>query len=68
MQEFLKRMYTERDELNGRIKKAKKAIKTPPFGSDSEGLRMLAEQTKAMESYAYWLGERITHEEAKNGN
>ncbi len=65
MQEYLKRMYSERDELSGRIKKAKKAVENPPFGSDSEGIRMLAEQVKPMESYLYWLNERISHEERK---
>lgn len=65
MQEFLKRMYIEKDDLEGKIKKAKKAIENPPFGSDTEGLRMLAEQVKAMESYLYWLNERITHESNK---
>jgi len=58
-------MITEKDELCGKIKKARKAIEAPPYGSDAEGLRMLAEQVKAMESYRYWLEERIKHEEAK---
>lgn len=62
MQEFLKRMYTEKDDLVGKIKKAKKAVLNPPFGSDTEGIRMLAEQVKAMENYLYWLDERIKHE------
>ncbi len=65
MQEFIKRMYTERDDLKGKIKKAKNAIDNPPYGSDSEGLRMLAEQVKAMENYLYWLSERIEYEEKK---
>ena len=65
MQEYLKRMYSERDDLAGKIKRAKKAVVNPPFGSDTEGIRMLAEQIKPMESYLYWLNERIEHEEKK---
>lgn len=65
MQEYLKRMYSERDDLAGKIKRAKKAVETPPFGSDAEGIRMLAEQIKPMENYLYWLNERIEHEEKK---
>ena len=65
MQEYLKRMYSERDDLAGKSKRAKKAVANPPFGSDAEGIRMLAEQIKPMENYLYWLNERIEHEEKK---
>ena len=58
-------MITERDDLTGKIKRARKAVENPPYGSDAEGMRMLAEQVKVMESYLYWLDERIKHEEAK---
>lgn len=59
MQEFVRRMISERDELSGRIKKARKALENPPFGAGEDGMRMLAEQVKAMEQYLYWLGKRI---------
>lgn len=62
MQDYLKRMYTERDDLSGKIKRAKKAVENPPYGSDVEGIRMLAEQVRAMENYLYWLNERIRYE------
>lgn len=65
MQEYLKRMFSERNELLGRIKKAEKAVANPPFGSDAEGIRMLAEQIKAMKNYLFWLEERIEHEEKR---
>lgn len=65
MKEFMKRMIAEQEDLTGKIKKAKKAIQAPPYGADSEALRMLAEQVKAMESYKYWLEERIKHEEVR---
>lgn len=65
MQEFVKRMLTERDDLKGKIKKAKKAVENPPYGSSPDCLRMLAEQIKAMEQYLYWLEERIRYEESK---
>lgn len=62
MKEFQKRMIKEKEDLVGKIKKAKIAILDPPYDSDAEGIRMLAEQVKAMESYLYWLNERIKHE------
>ena len=65
MREFQKRMIAEKEDLVGKIKKAKLAVQNPPYGSDSEGARMLAEQVKAMETYLYWLNERIKHEEQK---
>lgn len=65
MKDFQKRMINEKEDLIGKIKKAKHAILNPPYGADSEGLRMLAEQVKAMETYLYWLNERIKHEEQK---
>ena len=68
MQEFVKRMLIERDDLKGKIKKAKKAVENPPFGSSADGMRMLGEQIKAMEQYLYWLEERISLEENKIGN
>lgn len=65
MQEYLKKMYSERDDLAGKIKKAKRIVANPPFGSDTEGIRMLAEQIKPMENYLYWLNERIMYEEER---
>ena len=48
MKEFVKRMLIERDDLRGKIKRAKKAIENPPFTSDAEGLEMLKKQVEGM--------------------
>ena len=62
MQEFVKKMIVERDDLKGKIKKAKKAVENPPYGSTTDGLRMLSEQITAMEQYLCWLEKRIDKE------
>ena len=59
MQDYVKRMIIERDDLVGKIKRAKKAVENPPYGASANGLRMLSEQIKAMEQYEYWLSERL---------
>jgi len=65
MQKFFERMIVERDDLKGKIAKAKKAIKNPPYGSDTEGLNLLSEQVTHMENYLAVLEKRILHEESK---
>lgn len=59
MQEFVKRMITERDELNGKIKKAKKAVENPPYGTDQEDINLLETQVGYMEQYLDVLNRRI---------
>ena len=65
MQEYVKRMLVEKDNLVGKIKKAKKAIENPPFGSDEEGMNLLNTQVGFMEQYLDVLKRRIEHEEGK---
>lgn len=65
MQEFLKRMCIEKDDLEGKIRKAKKALETPPFGIDSEGISLLKKQLAAMENYLDCLKRRISYEIGK---
>lgn len=65
MQKYIERMITEQKDLEGKIKKAKAALENPPFGSDKQGLEMLAEQVKAMEVYLECLTLRIKYEESK---
>ena len=65
MQEYVKRMLVEKDNLVGKIKKAKKAIENPPFGSDEEGINLLTAQVGFMEQYLDVLEKRIKHEEEK---
>lgn len=65
MQEYVKRMLVEKDNLVGKIKKAKKAIENPPFGADTEGMNLLNTQVGFMEQYLDVLKRRIKHEEEK---
>ena len=65
MQEYIKRMITERDDLKGKIAKAHKALENPPYGSDEEGLNLLALQVTHMEKYLDVLERRIKYEEGK---
>lgn len=62
MQEFVKKMITERDDLKGKIKKCEKVIQNPPFCSDKEGIELLTKQVAAMKDYLYWLEHRIKKE------
>ena len=62
MQEFVKKMLTERDDLKGKIKKCEKIISNPPFGADKEGMDLLFKQVAAMKDYLYWLEHRIKKE------
>ena len=68
MKEHVRRMTYEKTELSARIEKAKKAVEHPPYGMTVEQTRMLSEQVKAMESYPYWLKERLRYEAEVNGN
>lgn len=65
MQEYVKRMIIEKEDLEGKIKKAKKAIENPPFGADTEGMNLLNTQVGFMEQYLDVLKRRIKHEEEK---
>ena len=65
MQKYIERMIVERDDLKGKISRAKKAIENPPYGSDAEGLKLLSEQVTHMEDYLAVLEKRISHEESK---
>ena len=61
MQEFIKRMLTERDDLKGKISRAKKAIENPPFGADVKSIELLKTQIKPMEEYFSILEQRIEY-------
>jgi hypothetical protein len=62
MQEFIKRMISERDDLKGKISRAKKAVENPPFGSDATSINLLESQIKPMEEYLTILEKRIEYE------
>lgn len=59
MQKYVEKMIIEKKELDGRISKAKKAVEKPPFGADSESIKLLKEQIVFMESYSAVLEKRI---------
>lgn len=62
MQKFVERMITERDDLKGKISKARKAIEAPPFGTDKTDIELLSMQVEAMDTYMFWLEKRINRE------
>ena len=62
MQEFVKKMIVERDDLKGKIKKVQKAIENPPFGTDKESIDLLRSQLIPMGQYLSILEKRIAKE------
>ena len=65
MQKYIEKMKAEESELDGRIKKAEKAIENPPFGSDAFGIDLLKKQVRAMRVYQEILQQRIEYEVGK---
>ena len=61
MQEYIKRMITERDDLKGKISKNKKIVDNPPYGSDAKSMDLLKAQIKPMEEYFSILEQRIAY-------
>ena len=66
MKQYVERMYTEKEDLERKIKKAKAVIEIVPFGMDKTQIMLLAEQVKAMEQYLSVLNERIAYESKKD--
>lgn len=65
MQKYIERMKVEKEELDGRINKAEKAIKNPPFDSDAAGIDLLKKQVRVMRIYQEILQQRIDYEVGK---
>lgn len=65
MKQYIERMIQEKTDLEGKIRKAKKAVEVPPYGTDKHGLLLLGEQIKLMQSYLEKLNERILYEQEK---
>lgn len=65
MQKYIEKMKAEAEELDGRILRAEKALKNPPFGSDTEGMNLLETQVGFMKQYSDVLHRRIEHEVKK---
>ncbi len=66
MKQYVERMKIEREDLTGKIKRAKKVVENVPFGMDKTQVLLLAEQIKAMEVYLNCLDERMKYEEEKD--
>ena len=66
MQEYVKKMLVEKKDLEGKIKRAKKAVIQPPYGMGKKQIVMLAEQIKPMEEYLECLNSRIDYEKDVN--
>ena len=60
MPEYVKRMLQEKEDLEGKIKRAKKAIENQPYGMDQEDMNLLETQVGYMEQYLDVLKRRIT--------
>ena len=63
MQQHVKRMLQELEDLEGKIKRGTMAYDNPPFGMDTKGRELLGEQLEFMRKYAEKLKERIAYEE-----
>lgn len=62
MQQHVKRMVQELEDLNGKIKKANAALNGNPFGMDNKSRELLSAQLEIMRKYAEILKERIDYE------
>ena len=60
MPDYLKRMLQEKEDLEGKIKRAKKAIENQPYGMDQEDTNLLEAQVGYMEQYLDVLNRRIS--------
>lgn len=58
---IVERMIVERDDLKGKIARAKKAVGNPPFGADAKSIELLNAQIKPMEDYLNILEQRIEY-------
>jgi hypothetical protein len=66
MKLYVERMKAERENLEGKIKRAKKIVENVPYGMDKTQILLLVEQIKAMEVYLNCLDERMKYEEEKD--
>lgn len=62
MQQHVKKMVQELEDLNGKIKKADAALNGNPFGMDNKSRELLSAQLEIMRKYAEILKERIDYE------
>ena len=67
MENFLKRMITESDDLMGKIKKAEKALTNDSLHLDKTQETLLASQIEGMKEYQKYLNARIGYEKKLAG-
>lgn len=68
MQQYIKKMFIEKKELKGKIKRAKEAIEKNPYKMDKTQKMLLAQQLTHMESYLDVLNQRIEYETKEKPN
>lgn len=49
MKQYVERMVREKEDLEGKIKKAKAALEKPPFDMTDIGFELLTKQVEAMD-------------------
>lgn len=59
MEDFIKRMLTEQEELTGKMKKLEKAIDENPFRISDNEIEIMKEQLAGMKTYSAALAKRI---------
>ena len=62
MKQYVERMVKEKEDLAGKIKKAKAALEKRPYDMTGTGFELLKIQVKAMEAYQKALNERLEYE------
>jgi hypothetical protein len=62
MKQYVERMVREKEDLAGKIKKAKAALEKRPFDMTDIGYELLKKQVEAMETYLNVLNQRIEYE------
>lgn len=65
MKQYVERMVKEKEDLAGKIKKAKAALEKRPYDMTDTGFELLKAQVKAMEAYQTALKERLEYESGK---
>lgn len=62
MRHYYESMIKEKEDLEGKIKRAKKALEASPYGMNKTQKALLVRQIKAMEKYLNILNERNEYE------
>lgn len=68
MENYIKRMFVEREDLQGKIKRAKSAVANDSFRIDQKQKELLKHQIEGMEIYLKFLNYRIDYDTKRNKN